>query len=124
MRILPSERLYGKIIPSDETPERIFQELDKLTPARQDETNTETRKIQPTQIDINGHLNNAEYAGILQDALGIGRYPGEFQLNYQKSVPPDSMMAVSKSLVDNHFAVTGRVNGAVAFESEGDLMAQ
>ncbi len=55
---------------------------------------TMSYNIRESQIDLNGHLNNAEHAGIVQDFLGPGVYPTEIQINYQLSIPPGSVLAV------------------------------
>ncbi len=124
MRILPAERLYGSLLEGFSQEEVAFPSLGKLPPLPETEKSLPLR-VRPTQIDVNGHLNNAEYAAILQDALGIGVYPATLQLNYQKAVPPEATLSVScqrEAQGEETFLCTGRVDGAVSFEAAGTLL--
>ncbi|MGN0866843.1 MAG: acyl-[acyl-carrier-protein] thioesterase [Oligosphaeraceae bacterium] len=124
MRILPAERLCGPLLEGFPMDDVAFPTLGKL-PALPENEDSLRLKVRPTQIDVNGHLNNAEYAAILQDALGIGVYPATFQLNYQKAVPPEATLSVSCQRDGGGaegFLCTGRVDGAVSFEAAGTLL--
>ncbi len=124
MRILPAERLCGPLLEGFSQEDVAFPSLGKL-PALPETEDSLPLKVRPTQIDVNGHLNNAEYAAILQDALGIGVYPATFQLNYQKAVPPEATLSVScqrDGAGEEGFLCTGRVDGAVSFEAAGTLL--
>lgn len=124
MRVLSAAREIGDKMPAEATLSATFPELGKLPSVAPDVPGT-TRRITATQIDMNGHLNNAEYAAILQDALGIGCYPREFQLNYQKSVPPESELTISGSIdiPAGVFLYSGRLaEGTVAFEASGTIL--
>ncbi len=123
MRILPAPRLLVGIMPDNSDLPISFPELGKLqVPDEAAAQKVVDFPIRDTMIDINDHLNNAEYAGILQDVLGSGIYPKEFQLNYQKGVPPKSHLVVAESHnEDGAFACAGRLDGVVAFEAAGTL---
>ena len=66
--------------------ERFFNDLGKLPEVRQAPLMDEV-KIREHQIDANGHLNNAEYASLVQDVLTVGVRPREMQINYQHEIP-------------------------------------
>lgn len=123
MRILPAPRLLASIMPDNSDLPISFPELGKLQAPDEENAQKITEfPIRGTMIDINAHMNNAEYAGILQDVLGMGVYPREFQLNYQKGVPPESRLVVAETRdAEGNFACAGRVDGAVAFEAAGTL---
>jgi medium-chain acyl-[acyl-carrier-protein] hydrolase len=123
MRILHAERLCGALLPPPPEGESVaFPCLGKL-PVAPAEENPRLRRVMPTQIDVNGHLNNAEYAAILQDCLGLGVYPARLQINYKHSVPPDSELTISGhgSGEGDGFLFTGRLDGVVSFEAAGTL---
>lgn len=121
MRILPPSLLNG-IMPDNSSLPVVFPSLGKLPTASAD-SSCRVHKVTGTQIDINGHLNNTEYASILQDTLGIGIYPREFQLNYQKGVPPDSEIRIyGQCDASGKFVFTGRVEDNVVFEAIGDIL--
>ena len=121
MRILPVAKLLAGLLPENLDRPPVFPSLGKL-PVAPEDGHGALRKITATQIDINGHLNNTEYAGIVQDALGMGVYPEEFQLNYQKGVPPETLLCVDGSHDGKNFVLTGRMEGAVAFEAAGSIL--
>ncbi|MGN0892334.1 MAG: acyl-[acyl-carrier-protein] thioesterase [Oligosphaeraceae bacterium] len=122
MRILPADRLYGEKIFAIPPGEIAFPSLGKL-PSLPEDTPSQPWKVRGTQIDVNGHLNNTEYASVLQDALGMGVYPAIFQLNYLKAVPPQATLCVACQQREGEgFLCTGRVEGALSFEAAGTLL--
>ena len=121
-RILPAQQEAGALMPDNSGLPIAFPALGKITPDEGQETLLQCT-VRDTQIDLNGHLNNAEYAGLVQDALGMGRYPREFQINYQKAIPPRSPLAITGEISGDGFILTGRVAGAISFECAGTLMA-
>ena len=121
MRILPVAKLLADVLPENLDEPPAFPGLGKLAVAPESAPCV-LRKIMATQIDINGHLNNTEYAGIMQDALGMGVYPQEFQLNYQKGVPPEALLRVDGSRDGKDFIFAGRVEGVVVFEAAGSIL--
>ena len=119
LRILNAVKEIGELMPDNSGLPVHFTELGKLAaPAEGESIEFPVRE---TQIDLNGHLNNAEYAGILQDVLGEGCYPHELQVNYQKSVPPGSRLAISCVRHGQDFQIAGRVEDTVAFAAGGTL---
>lgn len=122
MRILPAPSLLMDIMPDNSDLPVAFPALGKLSIAPEDAA-YRVHQVTGTQIDVNGHLNNTEYASILQDTLGIGVYPREFQLNYQKSVPPEGIVRIyGQRDANGEFVFTGRVEGNVAFEAAGNIL--
>ncbi|MCQ2397581.1 MAG: thioesterase, partial [Lentisphaeria bacterium] len=114
--------LLKEVMPDNSALPITFPSLGKL-PAASAEAKCRTHHVTATQIDINGHLNNTEYASILQDTLGIGVYPAEFQLNYQKGVPPESDIQISGQRdASGEFVFTGRVDDNVVFEAAGNIL--
>ncbi|MBQ4480888.1 MAG: hypothetical protein II943_09640 [Victivallales bacterium] len=121
MRILNAAKEIGDLMPDNSALPVHFSELGKLpAPAEGEQLEFSIRE---TQIDLNGHLNNAEYAGVIQDVLGAGCYPAELQVNYQKSVPPQSLLGVTCARAGQEFQIAGRVADAVAFAAGGTLMS-
>ena len=121
LRILNVAKEIGELIPDNSMLPVHFEELGKLPSPTEGEQREFS--IRETQIDLNGHLNNAEYAGIIQDVLGAGCYPAEFQVNYQKSVPPESHLMTTCVKDGQNFQIVGRVEEAVAFAAAGTLKA-
>ncbi|MBR6471114.1 MAG: hypothetical protein IKS83_04915 [Victivallales bacterium] len=119
LRILNAVKEIGDLMPDNSGLPVHFEELGKLpSPAEGESFEFSVRE---TQIDLNGHLNNAEYAGVIQDVLGEGCYPRELQVNYQKSVPPGSQLQVTCLRDGDGFQVAGRVEETVAFAAAGTL---
>ena len=98
--------------------ERIFTDLDKLQ-GNPDAPVMGSFSIYEHQIDINSHLNNTEYASILQDAIGFGCYPTELQINYQKEIPPSSTVVVRGTREAGRFSLTGYLDGEESFNVIG-----
>ena len=119
-KILFAQQEIGALMPDNSAMPIAFDSIGKLP--TDDGTNVLLQcAIRDTQIDLNGHLNNAEYAGLVQDALGNGVYPREFQINYQKAIPPHSDLTITGNVTDEDFILTGRVGGTVSFECTGKL---
>ncbi len=117
MRILNAVKEIGELMPDNSALPVHFAEVGKLaTPTAGDLAEFPIRE---TQIDLNGHLNNAEYAAFIQDMLGEGSRPAELQVNYQKSVPPQSRLAVTCERDGQNFQIAGRVGDTVAFAAAG-----
>ena len=119
LRILNAVREIGELMPDNSALPVHFSELGKL-PAPTDGERLEF-SVRETQIDLNGHLNNAEYAGTIQDVLGVGCYPAELQVNYQKSIPPQSRLEITCTRAGQDFQIAGRVENTVAFAAGGKL---
>lgn len=122
-RILPaSRRLAGsqfELLAKEEA-RRFFPALERLAPSQEPLPLLRSFVVPEAMIDGNSHVNNAEYAGMLQDAFGIGCYPGEFQINYLRAIPPESSVALhGRRDESGDFRLTGMVEGSPAFEIEG-----
>ena len=120
MRIMNAAKEIGALLPDNSALPVHFAEVEKL-PAPAEGTQAEF-PIRETQIDLNGHLNNAEYAALVQDVLGESRYPAELQVNYQKSVPPQSRLVITCVFDGPNFQIAGRVGSTVAFSSQGNII--
>ncbi len=119
-RILAAQQEVGALMPDNSSMPIAFESIGKLH--ADDGTNILLQcAIRDTQIDLNGHLNNAEYAGLIQDTLGNGCYPREFQINYQKAIPPRSDLTITGEITKETFILTGHVGGNIAFECNGTL---
>ena len=119
LRILNAVKEIGELMPDNSGLPVHFTELGKLPSPTEGESFEFS--VRETQIDLNGHLNNAEYAGVIQDVLGAGRYPAELQVNYQKSVPPGSCLAIACVRHGKDFQIAGRVEDTVTFAAGGTL---
>ena len=123
-RILPPAREFEGTIPDESANlPAAFAELPKLRPVAEPEVRR--WRIGESRIDVNRHLNNAEYAALLQDALGPDRYPAELQINYQKAIPPETEAILYGGLDDvGAFLYTGCADGAPAFTAAGFLLPE
>ena len=98
--------------------EHIFPELGKL-PGCPDAPVIGEFNIYEHQIDVNCHLNNTEYASLVQDALGPGVYPAELQINYQRAVPPQSKLLIRGTSDEHSFSLAGYLDDAESFTVTG-----
>ena len=98
--------------------EHIFDNVDKLN-GNPDAPIIGSFQIYEHQIDVNCHLNNTEYASLVQDTLGVGCYPTELQINYQKEIPPQSTVAIRGQRDESSFSMTGYVDGVESFNAIG-----
>ena len=119
LRILNAVKEIGDLMPDNSMLPVHFEELGKLSAPTEGESFEFS--VRETQIDLNGHLNNAEYAGVIQDVLEAGCYPAELQVNYQKSVPPGSRLMTTCVKDGQNFQIAGRVEDTVAFAAAGTL---
>ena len=85
---------------------------------------TEYRPVY-TDLDVNGHVNNARYADWLCNALGIelmSEYePDHIVLNYNREVLPGHTVTLRRIMKENEFRLSGQVGDASAFEIGGTL---
>ena len=116
---ITQKEMEGLNLDTDDA-ERIFLNLDKLKGEEAAPVVTEFQ-VYEHQIDINRHLNNAEYAAFLQDALGYGCYPSELQINFQKEVPPQSKISICGHKDAESFSFSGFVGEEEVFLAEGTL---
>ena len=104
----------------EQNAEHIFDDVDKLN-GTPDAPVMGEFQIYEHQIDVNCHLNNTEYASLVQDALGVGCYPTELQINYQKEIPPQSTVVIRGNRDNASFSMTGYVDGIESFNAVGKL---
>ncbi len=122
MRILPAGRVLEGTGLAEQDPgvPRFFTGLDKLPIPQEEMPLLRECTVGETQIDVNHHVNNAVYADYLQDAFGPGCRPWEFQINYQKGIPPESRVQLrGRHEASGEFQLVGHVDGAAAFEIAG-----
>lgn len=94
--------------------------LDKI-PAVPEVTESRHYRVSASQIDLNGHLNNAFYAAFVQDALGTADL-AELQLNFLQSCPLDSRIVTSTGSAENAVYVCGKLAEDMA--ADGKLCFQ
>ncbi len=120
LKILNAPHELAGIMPDNAERDITFHTLDKIhTPSTMESC---TRcQIQESMLDINQHLNNAEYAAFVQNFLGPGKYPSELQLNYQISVPSDATLDIGGTCNGTDFLICGNLDKKTAFLAEGTL---
>ena len=78
-----------------------------------------------TDLDANGHVNNARYADWLCNSLGIdimrAYEPDTVILNYNHEVLPEHKVTLHRVMKDQQYRLTGYVNEAIAFDIGGSL---
>ena len=78
-----------------------------------------------TDLDVNGHVNNARYADWLCNALGIKLLshtePETVIFNYNHEVFPDQKIRLRRILCGNQYRLTGFLNDSIVFEIGGFL---
>lgn len=79
-----------------------------------------------SDLDVNGHVNNARYADILCNSLGIQMMteyePERIILNYNHEILPEQKVTLRRFLRGNEYRLSGRLEGDVsAFEIGGTL---
>jgi len=81
--------------------------------------------VENSRLDLNGHMNNAEYAALVQDALGLlipdaSVKLSEVQLNFLSEQKKGARLRIFGALTQDGFSVAGLAeNGEAAFQAEG-----
>ncbi|MBO7741726.1 MAG: hypothetical protein J6S21_04155 [Victivallales bacterium] len=119
MSIIPAPKALGTSLPDNPELPRAFESMGKLPAPAEPEVLRCT--IRESQLDINCHLNNAEYAALIQDALGAGSYPAELQINFQRGIPPQGEVKICGGIDGKNFAFAGYCGGNTAFTASGTL---
>lgn len=82
--------------------------------------------IGESRIDVNGHLNNAEYFNFVADALhrlNASGPVGEVRINFLHAVPAGAAVVCSGKIDGDRFAVAGAIaGGATAFQAVGGFL--
>ena len=85
-------------------------------------------KPQYTDLDANGHVNNARYADWMCNMLGIDMMqqyePESVILNYNHEVLPEQNVVLHRILKDRQYRLTGYVNDSIAFDIGGSLRSR
>ena len=114
--------------PDNSDQPEFYSEIDKISPAPEiiQENPIFTTTIRDSQIDLNRHLNNAEYASMIHDAVAeiIKRTPhfAEVQINFLAATKPDETLSVAAHLEQLHFEAAGFGSGQTKFHAAGTIM--
>lgn len=119
LKILNAAHELNGLMPDNSDRDIAFPSLAKIIPPSVEQYTQ--YPIQESMLDINQHLNNAEYAALVQNFLGSGKYPAELQLNYQLSVPPESTLEIGGTCNAQQFSLIGKLQQQTAFLAEGTL---
>ncbi len=81
-----------------------------------------------TDLDVNGHVNNARYADWLCNTLGIDMMrkfaPDSVILNYSHEVLPGQRVVLHRIIKDLQYRLTGYVGDTIAFDIGGTISAR
>lgn len=122
MSIIPAPVAIGDSLPHNPELPHAFDNIGKLPAPEAPEMLRCT--VRESQLDVNCHLNNAEYAALVQDCLGAECRPTQLQINFHKGIPPLGEVEICGG-VDRQkltFNYAGRCNGTVAFTAAGTLL--
>jgi len=83
---------------------------------------TMTRPVYYSDVDINGHMNNTKYADIACDAVHYERFRdvflSEVQINYlQESFPEDEILVFCAEAADAYYVRGADAGGQSRFEA-------
>lgn len=122
----PAENLPD--FPDNSDQPEFYSEIDKISQAPEiiQENPIFTTTIRDSQIDLNRHLNNAEYASMIHDAVAeiIKRTPhfAEVQINFLAATKPGETLSVAAHLEQLHFEAAGFGSGQTKFHAAGTIM--
>ena len=78
-----------------------------------------------TDLDANGHVNNARYADWLCNTLGIEEMtrsePETVIFNYNHEILPGRKVTLRRTVKDDRYTLTGSVDDTTVFEIGGVL---
>lgn len=102
----------------------FFPEINKIP--RHETSNPTHYTVHDSQIDINQHLNNAEYTGYVQDWLytqtGISPQMLSLQIHFLSELRAGDTVSVSGTLTENQFYIEGiKANQICCFQCLGTL---
>ena len=105
--------------PTDFSDERAFEKKPRKVAQFEDDGKPALTVVPSySDIDLNGHVNNAMYANYVVDALNPGPDGAikTFQIDYRSEVLPDAPLAMYTSVSESGvFAKGVREDGAIAF---------
>ncbi len=105
---------------------RFFSDIGKIVPLGEGgNLSSITQLIGDSLIDLNNHLNNAEYSAMVHNFLAqeLGRTPefSEFQINFIQATALGEEMKITGEVVENSFYVYGMVADSIRFQAVGKL---
>jgi len=109
----------GSVIPKNEEKPCLVKNLPKIEPGEC--AKMFTQQIRPSAIDLNGHLNNAEYFALAQDALAGPFTIREIRMNFVSDLKAGDTVAVfagNGSPADTYYAEGRNESGSMAFQAE------
>ena len=78
-----------------------------------------------TDLDVNGHVNNARYVDWLCNAMGIETMqksePESIILNYNREILPGQRVTLRRVTRDRQYRLTGYVGDTIAFDIGGTM---
>ncbi len=122
----PAENLAA-VFPDNSGEPDYFAAIDKLTaPAAETLlTPLPPQLVGDAWIDLNNHLNNAEYAGMIHNFLAelLQHTPqfSELQINFMQATERDELMTLQGTLNANEFFIQGLAGSQTKFQSAGRL---
>ena len=109
------------LVPDNSNMPVSFHSLDKIPFCKNDSTLCFTSQIRSSDIDMNRHLNNANYAAMVQDAIcSMGKEVeniSSVEINYLRSGQSGEEIAVYLQQTDNGISVCGYCQDETAFSA-------
>jgi acyl-ACP thioesterase len=110
-------------LPDNSHRQVFFPELDKLE--RLPANKAFSVRVRHSTIDVNGHLNNAEYSAWIHDYLAektnCSLQLKEIQINFIAEARQGDDIEICGTINDNTFYVEGTCSGKLIFQSTGQL---
>lgn len=107
--------------PDNSARPEFFPELDKL-PAPELEAGRLECPVRESLMDVNGHLNNAEYAGFVQDFLAVVSpewRTRQIQINYLNAIRAPDWLALHGGAANGVYRLAGdNPAGQLCFQAE------
>ncbi|MGN0729630.1 acyl-[acyl-carrier-protein] thioesterase [Treponema sp.] len=80
-----------------------------------------TRTIKFSDLDANGHTNNARYAAFIEDTLPCQlqfKKPREFKINFAKEAMLNDTIEIFGALENDMATLAGKIPGSLSFEAQ------
>lgn len=117
-RILPTKKFTLRK-PSELSIELDCDKPDKILQPEKSEL-LDTRTIKFSDLDANGHTNNARYAAFIEDAIPEefrGREPKDFKINFAKEAMLNNKVEIFGFKEENKITFLGKTPESVSFEA-------
>lgn len=120
------DRATRLFVPFPEVFKTVLQESEVVLPGDWERLpdargiRTATHVVRPTEIDHNGHFNNAQYARVLLDALDLGpdEVPAAFAISFEHELKKGETMNMLIDPTDTGYLAKGvRSDGLTAFKA-------